>query len=180
MGGLMQLVAYGAQDAYSYSDQGYNNVLNNNLNTFNISTSTTRTETRTVSTEIIKRLLEGNEECPVTYEKIKCGDKYTYCIQCNNNFSAEVFSWLHEHKSCPMCRNAWNNVIVYKNGDIVNETCRKHKYKKKITVKKYRKNTSLTKIKQAKDYYKHLKYLAKIKNIKYKHQYKKMFFKYNL
>lgn len=94
-GGIMALIAYGAQDVYLDNT----NIIDNSENFDNI---------------IAIREIKNDTMCPVTFSDIEKDDMYTFCSRCNYNFSQAVFKWIREHRSCPMCRNTWNTVTIYK------------------------------------------------------------------
>lgn len=131
MGGLMQLVAYGAQDIYlSGRPQITFNMNRQRHQTFSLSTN----ETKKVTIEMdprqklrymleplldmhkkVVRKLDLNEtfivpvlrntECPITYSEIT--DDFIECKVCKicYNYSDEnVIKWFHSHNKCSLCR----------------------------------------------------------------------------
>ena len=115
VGGLMQLIAYGAQDVYlgneSYSDSdisvdNFNNMhLNNQINTY---------DWYQYNRPIKKT--DRNTECPITLEEIKEGDTYCLCNTCNTLFDAkELKKTLRMKNECPICLAEWNAKIEYVN-----------------------------------------------------------------
>ncbi len=100
-GGLMQLVAYGAQDIF-LTDISYESV----------------TEEKLIWNEINKILdLNKNSECPITYDELKHGCKYCVCHQCKYNFSTDglMECFKKMQKNCPICKTKWENWTVYTN-----------------------------------------------------------------
>ncbi len=60
---------------------------------------------------IIEKIKEEYEECPVTKEFIN--GNYLKCKTCNYCFSLEVNEWIKQHKKCPYCRSKWGKIIIY-------------------------------------------------------------------
>jgi hypothetical protein len=64
--------------------------------------------------ETISKILERNEECPISLELIKIGDKYMMCDKCKYNFNCSYIKYhLSEHLFCPMCRGPWTSRTEY-------------------------------------------------------------------
>jgi len=60
------------------------------------------------------KLMTGDSLCPVLYEEIT--GNYIQCHQCHKNFDETVSeNWVKRHKSCPMCRVAWQDFTIYEN-----------------------------------------------------------------
>ena len=60
------------------------------------------------------KLMTGDSLCPVLYEEIT--GNYIQCHQCHKNFDETVVeNWVKRHKSCPMCRVAWQDFTIYEN-----------------------------------------------------------------
>ena len=112
-GGLMQLIAYGAQDVYldynSDNDLENNNELANRFNNL-------QTKINWYKFERPIKPTDRNNECPITLEKINLNDSYCLCLECNYNFDAkELKIALQTHNECPMCLSEWKSTIEYIN-----------------------------------------------------------------
>ncbi len=60
---------------------------------------------------IIEKIKEGYEECPVTTENIN--GNYLKCKTCSYCFSLEIKDWIIKDKKCPHCRSKWGKLIIY-------------------------------------------------------------------
>lgn len=91
-GGLMQLVAYGAQNNYiGYQD--VNADFNDYLSGCYIKPYKPTIEWPIEHKLISREELEDSEEyyiCPVTYDEIYPGDRYVKCATCSKCFSSSV------------------------------------------------------------------------------------------
>lgn len=115
MAGLMALVAYGAQDITYEDEYNHGRPLTNLSGVESYNHSLLYIPKRWSNTEYTYRKIKNDIMCPIKYEDILEGELYTYCEQCNHNFSKSVFDWIQEHKTCPMCRNSWDTFTTYKN-----------------------------------------------------------------
>jgi hypothetical protein len=111
----MQLIAYGAQDAYITNDFNqydfeYDNEFGNELNILQIKTKNWHKYERPIKST------DKNNECPITLEKINLNDTYCMCLECNYIFDAkELKIALLAHNECPMCLSEWKSTIEYVN-----------------------------------------------------------------
>jgi hypothetical protein len=67
---------------------------------------------------VMRQIEEEWSTCDITHEEIAEGGHYMQCHGCNHNFSeAAIKTWLRQRaiKTCPMCRVAWSNYVVYLN-----------------------------------------------------------------
>lgn len=120
-GGLMQLIAYGAQDIYltsNYSDNysdydsdyDSDDNLHQNMNNLQIDTKNWYQFDRPI------KATDKNNECPITLEKIGPNESYCICAECNYIFNAEELKKaLKTHNECPMCLSEWKSTIEYVN-----------------------------------------------------------------
>lgn len=120
MGGLMQLIAYGAQDVYLGNPVNTRNNRNGNpyfreieervdrvLNQmYNNNRQPAFDESRVIFRS--SRLKNGTE-CPITMCPINKGEKYTKCYQCKKAFDwGSMVLWLRDNSTCPHCRTNLN------------------------------------------------------------------------
>jgi hypothetical protein len=119
-GGLLQLVAYGAQDVYfsdsdfNQSDFEYDNEFTNQLNNLNNRFNSLNIEWHKFERPI--KSTDKNNECPITLEKINLNDTYCMCLDCNYIFNANGLKIaLQTHNECPMCLSEWKSPIEYVN-----------------------------------------------------------------
>ena len=119
MGGLMQLIAYGAQDVYLENPVNGRNYRNGNPYFRAIEERVNRVlnprynnrhpafdESRVIFQN--SRLKNGTE-CLITLCPINRGDKYTRCYQCKKVFDwGSMVLWLRDHSGCPHCRTNLN------------------------------------------------------------------------
>jgi hypothetical protein len=61
--------------------------------------------------------------CNITHEQIGEGHRYMSCGSCQNNFSeTAILTWLRKKpewsRTCPTCRNIWDNYYVYVNNPL--------------------------------------------------------------
>jgi hypothetical protein len=148
-GGLMQLVAYGAQDAYltgnpqvtffrtTYRRYTNFNPYNQNEYEQNQYEQNEFVNPYDINKWTIKYVIiletDRNMECPINLELIKLNDQYCRCTQCKHNFSKEALieSFKTNH-TCPMCRAEWSDKTLYVNK---NEEIKKTSDKKKKSTK---------------------------------------------
>jgi len=91
VGGLMQLLAYGAQDIYFDDKPDY-------------------IEDSLQVQKIINRLItvnDRNTECPISYNIFNSNDAYYQCASCKYNFLAKIFDEHVDNNKCPMCKYDW-------------------------------------------------------------------------
>jgi len=87
-------------------------ILNNNINSINISTININRPSSVVTWSKNTQILEGNTECPVSLCPIS--DEYVKCKQCKINLCVDVaHNWIKKHQNCPHCRSIWHNYIIY-------------------------------------------------------------------
>lgn len=91
-GCLMQLIAYGAQNAYLYGNQ-----INYGNTTFNFN-----------SLSIEPKFLNTLDDCSICLETIKKNDVVVSCGQCIYYFHKECCSQMPVMK-CPTCQKYYNN-----------------------------------------------------------------------
>jgi hypothetical protein len=97
--GLIQLIAYGAQDLFEEDYELPVLQLNNWDEEF--------------------KLLEDTKECIVMYVEINKGDKYLECNKCYKVFCEDIKNnWINKYKDCPHCRQEWDNFVVYINNKV--------------------------------------------------------------
>ena len=119
-GGLMQIVAYGAQDIDLHSDS--NQDINFNINSdydYNFNNMHLNNQINTYNWYQFNRPIkktDHNIECPITLEEINKGDTYCICNTCNTLFDAkELKKTLRTRNECPICLAEWNATIEYVN-----------------------------------------------------------------
>ena len=121
-GGLLQLVAYGAQDIYLTGNINYsynkkikitkipsfdNPRWSSSTNSLNKSSNIWDSECRKLGKDA------KNDICPISFCEIKEKSEYIYCTQCNYNFLKEpIQKALSYSNTCPLCRTEWKNYIV--------------------------------------------------------------------
>jgi len=89
-GGLMQLVAYGAQDIYLMR---------------NISALQSK-QIIQWKNEIISFKIPKKTKCPITFDLINISSGVCKCLQCRNIFDYSAYKqWINTNKTCPVCRN---------------------------------------------------------------------------
>ena len=76
----------------------------------------------TMSWPTINKLIEQNNECPISLEVIKKGDEYCICAQCLYNFLKEEIKTHFKNQfqnnrdmTCPMCKTKWLDQTIYIN-----------------------------------------------------------------
>jgi predicted Zn-ribbon and HTH transcriptional regulator len=108
-GGLMQFVAYGAQNIYLLTDD------------IPIVKNTKRFINKWKRyNKLID--LEKNSYCPVKHEDFEYKCQYCVCKVCKYNFDADtLMECLKNNNNCPMCRSKWTNFIIYTNEKILLE-----------------------------------------------------------
>jgi hypothetical protein len=139
MGGLMQLIAYGALDVYLPTFTINNNRDNNNYcnNNTIIDDSKTIKENfnnlRRMVDPIIKthkNIINNinltnpyiipvlkNTECPITYSEITGNFiECTVCKTCYDYTNTEVITWFNSHRNCSICRGKIDKTIKNING----------------------------------------------------------------
>lgn len=104
-GGLMQLVAYGAQDIYltgntnntilqPYYESEYNHDYDNILY---------------LTEDLIE--IDRYEECIISLEQIQNNENIAKCSQCKKIVKYNVMQqWFNENESCPHCRGEYPEV----------------------------------------------------------------------
>lgn len=119
-GGLMQLLAYGAQDVYLGATLNYDTNFNSdsdydyNFNNMHLNNLTNTYNWYQFNRPIKKT--DRNTECPITLEEINKGDTYCLCNTCNTLFDAkELKKTLRIKNECPICLAEWNAKIEYVN-----------------------------------------------------------------
>lgn len=112
-GGIMQLVAYGAQDVYlttmpqiTYFRLTYRRHTNFAPELINSDGSDNNGgNTMVPEVNIIYKLLSANTECIITYIIIEANGVYWECDTCNKVVCWEAAEhWISGHKNCPHCR----------------------------------------------------------------------------
>lgn len=64
----------------------------------------------------VKKPIINSNTCPISYNDITINNHYMQCLQCNNIFSyIEINKWLMIKSSCPMCRQQWSDMTIFKN-----------------------------------------------------------------
>lgn len=107
-GGLMQLVAYGAQDIYLTGNDQIRFRENGQLLVF--SELDEKTIEANFFDEYNKRLeVLSNDDCIICCECMT-GDKAIDCICCKKIFHVKcVGTWTKNKNTCPHCRTPWKN-----------------------------------------------------------------------
>jgi hypothetical protein len=114
-GGLMQLLAYGAQDVYLYNDSNYGpDIIVDNFNSINLNNLENTYNWYQYNRPIKKT--DSNTECPITLEEINKSDSYCICNTCNTLFNSFALKkTLRVRNECPICLAEWNAKIEYVN-----------------------------------------------------------------
>jgi hypothetical protein len=54
------------------------------------------------------KIIEGDNVCTISMEKIEENDYYMTCDVCHKNYKSDILKeWLQRNNSCPTCRNQW-------------------------------------------------------------------------
>lgn len=131
-GGLLQLVAYGSQDAYltgnptitfwrtTYRRHTNFNVNNNQANVYpTVQLNQIDNIDSWITVYRIIKETDRNTECPISLEIINPNSQYCICAECKYNFSKNEIKTAfetHNQYKCPMCRADWTDKTVYING----------------------------------------------------------------
>jgi hypothetical protein len=84
-GGLMQLIAYGAQDISEY-------IFEQSIEWKN---------------EIISFKIPKKTKCPITFDLINISNGVCKCLQCRNLFDYPAYKeWIDNNTTCPVCRTS--------------------------------------------------------------------------
>lgn len=147
-GGLMQLVAYGAQDVYLNGNSNitfftvqyrrYPNFSTELLDNCHNMIYLDYLDHNKKTPVIINKHIIGYNICPITQSKIKENELYMTCDICHCNYLKDSLDlWLENHNNCPNCRGNWTSKIIYKNvnEEIKNEHVMLHK--KHLNEQKY-------------------------------------------
>ena len=171
-GGLMQLVAFGAQISYVNGTQmpfwstgthrtarhgSHTNVVVNPMNDLTDLTDLTGLEIQNefdINKWPIKYIIiletDRNTECPINLEQIRTNDQYCKCNRCKYNFSKEALIESFNTKiSCPMCREQWTDKTLYINNRNLMEEVMNKRLKK--SDKENKKNTNTNKLIESKN-----------------------------
>jgi len=66
----------------------------------------------------VKKILEGDSFCPISYVNILENKHYMKCKQCHKNFVSDaIMEWFKKKKNCPTCRTPWKDMQIYVNCD---------------------------------------------------------------
>jgi hypothetical protein len=110
-GGLMQLIAYGAQDVYLTAPQQITYFRLTYQSRTNFAPETIPnydsivTPSSITEPTIVYKLLIANTECIITYIVIETNAAYWECDTCNKVVTWDAASlWISGHKNCPHCR----------------------------------------------------------------------------
>jgi hypothetical protein len=133
-GGLMQLVAYGAEDVFFDNVRPVRPLPLFGRRTFIINTYTAARSSTVFAEEsdesdeppeepdepeepptyrLISADADRNQDCPITLCPIETGEKYCICPTCQHNFSAAAIATIAENTDeeeampCPLCRANW-------------------------------------------------------------------------
>ena len=114
MGGLMQLVAYGAQDVYlenlvNWRNNRYQNPYFREIEERVYPVLNQPGFDEPINYVFWNSRLKNGTECPIMMCPINRGDKYTQCYQCKKAFDwGSMVLWLRDNSTCPHCRTNLN------------------------------------------------------------------------
>jgi len=126
-GGLMQLVAYGAQNVYitgapvTFYRVTYRRHTNFAMESIDFNEDN-RDPPQIQLPELIIKYLQldpvgGNNQCVISLEPIQENDEYWQCNTCTKVVSWEAAGlWIGQHKTCPHCRQVAGLDTKFVNG----------------------------------------------------------------
>lgn len=108
-GGLVQLIAYGAQDIYLSSDRNFHSNAYANHEYYHAICKRERKQKNIITHKTKQygnpRQLKRGITCIISLDEIAKNENYTLCNTCKQIFSwGHITLWLQNHNTCPHCR----------------------------------------------------------------------------